>query len=46
MLKNYKKQIKICLFGQTTKQLLATLSPENLENISNFEGLGLTLVSY
>ena len=26
------------LFGQTTKQPLTTLSPENLENISNFKG--------
>ena len=24
----------------------AALSPENLENTSNFEGLGLTLVAY
>ena len=24
----------------------ATLSPRNLENISNFEGWGLTLVAY
>ena len=24
----------------------ATLSPENIENISNFEGWGLTLVDY
>ena len=31
-----------CLFGHTTKHL----SPENLENISNFEGWGLTLIAY
>ena len=37
---------KICLFGQTTKESLRTLSPENLENTNNFESLGVTLVTY
>ena len=45
MLTNHWNTLKICLFGQTTKQLLS-LSSENLENISNFEGWGLTLVTY
>ena len=34
------------LLGQTTKLQLSILSPKNLENISSFEGWGLTLVAY
>ena len=34
------------LFGQTTKQPLNNYEPQNLENISNFEGWGLILVTY
>ena len=33
------------LLDQTTKQPLSNFEPENLENISNFEGCGLTLVA-
>ena len=45
MFKNHWNAFHIYLFGQTqtTRQ---TLNPENLENKSNFEGWGLTLVAY
>ena len=33
------------MLGQTTKQPLNNFGPKNLENISNFEGWGLTLVA-
>ena len=47
MVVNRWNSLHICLFGQTqiTKQR-ATLSPENLENKSNFDSWGLTLVAY
>ena len=45
-LKNHWNTLKICLFGQTTKQRQTILNPEILENTSNFEGWGLTLVAY
>ena len=34
------------LFGQTTKQPLNNYEPQNLENVSNFEGWGLILVTH
>ena len=46
MLKNHWNTLDICLSGQTTKQPLSNFGPENLENIGNFEGCGLTLVAY
>ena len=49
MLKNHWNTLNICLFGQTTKQTLSKFEPWrywNLENKSNFEGWGLTLVAY
>ena len=42
---NHWNILKICLFGQATKQQ-ATLSPENLENTSNSEGWDLILVAF
>ena len=42
MLKSHQNTLKICLFGQTTKQPLQNI--DNLENTSSFIGLGLTLV--
>ena len=45
MLKIQWNAVKICLFGQSTEQPL-TLSAENLEKTSNFDGWGLTLVTY
>ena len=37
MLKNHCKTLKICLFGQTTKQPLS--NPENIENASNLKAM-------
>ena len=34
------------LLGQTTKQPLSNFEPQKLENISNFQGWGLTLIAY
>ena len=34
------------LLGQTTKEPLSNFEPKNLENISNFQGWGLTLAAY
>ena len=39
-MKNHWNALKICLFGENT------LSPGNLENTNNFEGWGLTIVTY
>ena len=36
--KNHWNALKICLLGQTTKQLFSNFSPKNLENTSNFHG--------
>ena len=39
--------LKICLFGQNTKQPLSNFEPyRNLENTSNFEDWDLTIVAY
>ena len=46
MLKNHCNTLKICLFGQTTKQPFSIFEPRNQENTSNFEDWGLTLVAY
>ena len=45
MPKNHRSTFKICLFSHTTEHHLATLSPENLENTSNFEGCRRVLTS-
>ena len=34
------------MLGQTTKQALNNFGPQNIENISNFEGWDLTLVAF
>ena len=44
-LENYCIHRRHRLFGQTTKQPFNNFDPKNLENISNFEGLGLILVA-
>ena len=43
---NYYIFCRYQLLGQTTKQPLSNFEPKNLENISNFQGWGLTLVAY
>ena len=45
MLENHGNTLKIWLFGQSTEHNKATLSFENLENATNFEDWGLTLVA-
>ena len=40
MLKTQWNRLKVCVLGQVTS------SPENIETTSNFEGFGLTLVTY
>ena len=40
MLKTQWNTLKVCVLGQVTS------SPENIETTSNFEGFGLTLVTY
>ena len=46
MLKNHCKTLKICLFGQTTKQPTSNFVVRILKNTNNMEGWGLVLVAY